>query len=667
MVFIGVKARRISCIIEPGPVTLALTLSQGIRFIRLRMPNTSLCDLLLDETLLLKIFKKGLKKASVRFHLPALLELTELGSLSKAVSTLTSSTEARARGLPRGLLRASPRSLAASAAASEKIVTSTVSLSPGLRSHRRTMDCGLLGSARSFLNRLQRISTDVPVARVSLLNKMVNLEQVGPGVACPGQQEGGAGRAGGPTLLPVSTGRHSPQAGHDGARQLSLGLDSQEVVKVTNLLKDFDNCGKGKSCGRSQLTAVMCAVIRTASNSSETNCNYDKCWEYPTPFCEHPKRRKLQQKHKLVSFRKIVLISGASQCNVIIYYVFSMFGPLNLTSSCKAVDTFVDKQQQQQRVPASDCQHSTHVMCRQARLLSILILEALASGVTNRERPNGQGTHKGEVRRVCVAKVCTVGSRADVKLPAAAEMAFQTADTEEHGPLQNWQYTFDDTYTPYRRFREDKKFWRIEEYVWNCCSYPLPMLKILQGVQLKATRSKEDGKDKDGDGKILQNESSKRLKITRSKGDEDKDNAERRISTDENLKNSMIFAATELTEDMNNLVKNVRESLEFLLFDKMTIHNGVKVTGINYNSQRVIMALMTMTRPFPHYQEITLTHWYPWCKIILFISTLQFRNFRHSELLILKSEASILIVAAIVGGNYPQSWGCRIIEDTVFV
>jgi len=67
----------------------------------------------------------------------------------------------------------------------------------------------------------------VPDARVSLRNNIVSLEQVGPSVVCPGQQDGGAGSAGGPTRLPVSIGRHSPHAGHGGARQLSPGLGTQ--------------------------------------------------------------------------------------------------------------------------------------------------------------------------------------------------------------------------------------------------------------------------------------------------------------------------------------------------------------------------------------------------------------------------------------------------------
>lgn len=59
------------------------------------------------------------------------------------------------------------------------------------------------------------------------------------------------------------------------------------------------------------------------------------------------------------------------------------------------------------------------------------------------------------MERVCAAEVCTVRSRADVKLAGAAEMAFQTAaaavvDAEEHGLFQNWDrcttlVRFDDT------------------------------------------------------------------------------------------------------------------------------------------------------------------------------------------------------------------------------
>ena len=117
------------------------------------------------------------------YPLPPLPDPFEFGSLSNAVSTLTSRTEARARGLLRGRLSDSPKSLAASAAASENIVTSMVSLSPGLRSHRSTTDCGRLGSARSFLSLRQSSSTDVPGVRVSRRRSIVSLEQVGPGVA----------------------------------------------------------------------------------------------------------------------------------------------------------------------------------------------------------------------------------------------------------------------------------------------------------------------------------------------------------------------------------------------------------------------------------------------------------------------------------------------------
>jgi len=156
-----------------------------------------------------------------------LTALAELGSLSSAVSTLTSSTETKTRGLASGRLSISPRSRAASAAASEKMVTSTVSLSPGFRSHNSTTDCGLRGSARSFLRRRHSSSTDVPDANVSLRSNIVSLEQVGPSVDCPGQQDGGAGNAGGPTRLPISMGRHSPHGGHDGAKQLSPGLGTQ--------------------------------------------------------------------------------------------------------------------------------------------------------------------------------------------------------------------------------------------------------------------------------------------------------------------------------------------------------------------------------------------------------------------------------------------------------
>lgn len=47
--------------------------------------------------------------------------------------------------------------------------------------------------------------------------------------------------------------------------------------------------------------------------------------------------------------------------------------------------------------------------------------------------------------RVCAARVCTVRSRADVKLAGVAEMAFQTAaaDAEEHRPFSKLGSVYD--------------------------------------------------------------------------------------------------------------------------------------------------------------------------------------------------------------------------------